>query len=136
MTYKTKKEITEKILLELKDDPDNPWKNLTADKVLFQWWMSGRSGLGLRLTVTGHEALSLAKIEYYEFPIDLEKVKNGGVRNWDKLSLQLSKKLNCPYFIGVKDKIPFIRIYDHRIAMMMTLFGNLGEYLDSVVKYK
>ena len=135
MTYKTKKEITEKILLELKDNPDNPWQNLAADKVIFQWWMTGRSGFGLRLTETGHKALSHSKIEYYEFPIDLEK-GNNRVKLWDQYIKQISKKLDCPYFIGVKDKIPFIRIYDHRIAMMMTLFGNLGEYLDSVVKYK
>ena len=97
--------------------------------------MTGRSGFGLRLTETGHKALSHAKIEYYEFPIDLEK-GNNRVKLWDQYIKQISKKLDCPYFIGVKDKIPFIRIYDHRIAMMMTLFGNLGEYLDSVVKYK
>jgi hypothetical protein len=135
MTYKTKKEITEKILLELKDDPDNPWKNLTPDKVIFQWWMTGRSGFGLRLTETGHKALSYAKIEYYEFPFDMEKEKSL-VKSWDQYIKQVSKKVDCPYFIGVKDKIPFIRIYDHRIAMMMTLYGSLGEYLDSVIKYK
>ena len=135
MTYRTKKEITEKVLDELKDDPDNPWKNLTADKVIFHWWMTGRSGFGLRLTDTGHKALSLAKIEYYEFPMDLEKEKSL-VKGWYQYVKQLSKKLDCPYFIGVKDRIPFIRIYDNRTAMMVTLFGDLGEYLDSVDRYK
>ena len=132
--HKTKLEITEALLLELKDNPDNPWRNLTADKVLFKWWMTGRSGFGLRLTDTGHKALSAAKIEFYEFPLDLEKNKSA-IKGWDPYIKKLSERINCPYYIGVKDKIPFIRIYNNKIAMMMTLYGNLSEYLDALDRY-
>jgi hypothetical protein len=132
MTYsRNKRQITEAILEEMRDDPDNPWKNHTVDKVLFFWWMTGRSGSGLRLTEIGHTAFTIAKIEYYEFKLEIEKDRDL-VKDWDQYVKQLNKKIRCPYYIGIQRRLPFIRIYDHKVAVMMTLYGNLQEYLESV----
>jgi len=131
MTYpKTKKEITETVLSEVPDVEENVWKELTVDKLLFRWWVTGRGGSGLRLTEEGMKAFQLAKIAHYEFPIGkFDRAE------WDAFIKEVTKKLDCPYYLGVyreKDrKGPYIRIYDHKIAMMMTLYGTLTEYLES-----
>jgi hypothetical protein len=74
----------------------------TVDNLLFKWWQTGR-GEGLRLTDYGDLAF---------------------------------KKIKCPYFMGVnkdgKKSKPYIRFYDSKIAMMVSLYGNVNEYLDSI----
>ena len=51
MTYpKTKAEIIKLILNETKDDPDFPWNDVPVDKLVFDWFVTGRAGQGLRLT--------------------------------------------------------------------------------------
>ena len=131
MTYhKTKKEITEKILSEFSDVEENIWGELPIDKLIFRWWTTGRGGSGLRLSEEGMRAFEIAKIAHYEFPlVDLDR------KIWDSFIKDLTKKLDCPYYLGVyregDSKGPYIRIYDHKIAMMLTLYGNLKEYLES-----
>jgi hypothetical protein len=49
----------------------------------------------------------------------------------------LNKKIHCPYYVGVrldekKKRHPYIRVYDHKIAMLMTLYGSINSYLASV----
>ena len=74
MTYpKTKIEIVKLILNEAKDDPDFPWKDKSVDQLVFQWFMTGRSGSGLRLTDAGAQALISAKISHYNFNVALRK---------------------------------------------------------------
>ena len=56
--------------------------------------------------------------------------------NGNRKTLEIIKKITCPYYLGVhkirgKKGAPFIRVYDHKTAMMITLHGNLREYLDS-----
>lgn len=132
MTYlKSKKDITETVLSELPDIPENVWKELGVDKTIFRWWLTGRGGTGLRLSEQGMTAFELANIAHYEFP--LGQVKN--TKEWDMFIKELSKKIISPYYLGVhrkgNTKGPYIRIYDHKIAMMMTLYGSLTEYLES-----
>ena len=137
MTYpKTKSEIVKLILSEAKDDPDFPWKDKSVDQLVFDWFVTGRVGLGLRLTDVGMVAFDKAKIAYYDFNFTPPKGIAGG-SNWGKYTLILDKKVRCPYYIGIKlvdndKKQPYIRIYDHKIAMMMTLYGDFQSYLDSV----
>ena len=64
------------------------------------------------------------------------------IDSWsDKIITDTSRKIDCPYFIGLnKNELgksePFIRLYDSKIAMLITLYGNIFEYMDSVkVKY-
>ena len=137
MTYhKTKTDIVKLIIDQLKDDPDFSWKDKPHDKVVFEWFVTGRAGSGLRLTDAGKAVFENAKIAHYDFNIQPPKAANN-MASWGKYTLILDKKVKCPYYIGVKladngKKQPYIRLYDHRVAMMMTLYGDLASYLESV----
>lgn len=120
-----KRIITEAVLAEL------PAISKPIEKVMFEWWMSGNSGEGLRLTPAGDKAFRDAEIEFYQSEIKLIGSSYYG------FMVELSKKIKCPYFLGT-EKVenggakPYIRLYDSKIAMMMTLYGDLRSYLDSI----
>lgn len=115
-----KRLISEAVLTKL------PNSNQTIDNVTFQWWMSGRQD-GLRLTELGDKSFKAANIESFSHP--LEKIS---ADQWYTFLLNLSKKMKCPYFIGKKDGVNFIRTYDSKIAMLITLYGTFQDYLDSI----
>ena len=121
-----KETITEAVLAEL-PDVQKP-----LDKVIFEWWMTASSGNSLRLSAIGDLHFRLAEIEYYQCP--LTKIKR---ENYYSFIADLSKKIKCPYFMGV-NKVegqkaePYIRLYDSKIAMMITLYGDIHSYLESV----
>ena len=137
MTYhKTKADIVKLLLSETKDDPDFPWKDTPLDKLVFEWFVTGRAGSGLRLTDAGAKAFETSNIAHYDFNIQPPKAANN-IASWGKYTLILDKKVKCPYHIGVKladngKKQPYVRLYDHKIAMMMTLYGDFQSYIDSV----
>jgi len=129
---KSKLEIVNTILSETKEDPDFPWNNREPDKLVFEWFVTGRVGEGLRLSDVGAKAFEKANIASYTFDIQLDA--NQPFNNY---AMRMNKKIRCPYYIGVKldekkKKRPFIRIYDHKIAMLMTLYGSVDDYMDSV----
>jgi hypothetical protein len=137
MTYpKTKIDIVNTILPLLKEDPDSPWKDSVADKLVFDWFITGRVGNGLRLTDAGKTVFEYAKIAHYDF--DFKPPANArNAADWGKFTLMLDKKVKCPYYIGTRvdeknKKQPYVRLYDNKIAMMMTLYGDFQSYLDSV----
>jgi hypothetical protein len=134
---KTKLEIINLILIETKDDPDFPWNNIPADKIISEWFITGRTGNGLRLTDAGMTAFNKASIAHYDF--EFTPPKNAiNSSSWGKYTLAIDKKVKCPYYVGVKQdsitqkKQPYIRLYDNKIAMMMALYGDFQSYLDSV----
>lgn len=137
MTYpKTKTEIVQLILSETRGDPDFSWNDVPSDKIIFDWFVTGRAGAGLRLTDAGAKAFQTAKIAHYDFDF-IPPGNTKGASNWGKFTLVLDKKVKCPYYVGIKlidnnKKQPYIRLYDHKIAMMMTLYGNLESYLESI----
>jgi hypothetical protein len=49
---------------------------MPLDNVIFDWWLTGRGGQGLRLNTAGLEAFNLAKLEYYDFPLGLNLQKD------------------------------------------------------------
>ena len=103
---------------------------------MFKWWQGGRSSSSLRLSEEGFNAFTKAKIAYYEFPLFSNKTDISGIlNNPSSYILSLSKKIKCPFYIMKLRKDaktePTIRIYDDKIAMLMTLYGSLQEYLDS-----
>jgi hypothetical protein len=119
--------VTQQIIKEL--DIDGPtW---TQDEAMKKWWMVQRPEGGLRLTDMGDLSFRYAKIEFYNYDFKIEN--NVG---WHNYLLELNKKLKCPYYIGVNkvedSKKPFIRLYDSKIAMLVSLYGNISEYLKSV----
>lgn len=136
MTYpKTKTNITKLVMSELPDDEGNVWKDLSVDSLMFKWWVTGRGGSGLRLSDQGAHAFEIAKIAHYEFPIDMSVFKNEV--DWETFLRRLAKKLACPYYLSVYKKKDNkykqqLRIYDHKIAMMLTLYGSINEYMESV----
>lgn len=138
---KTKTDIVKLILLEAKDDPDFPWKDHPVDKIVFDWFVTARAGEGLRLTDAGKIAFEKAKIAHYDFDFTLPPNRQlnaiKGVNSWARFTLVLDKKVKCPYYIGTKlvdkgKKQTYIRLYDHKIAMLVTLYGDLGSYIESV----
>jgi len=128
---KKKIKITEIVLSNLKHLDE--YSDLTVDKVFLRWWMTGRISTGMRLTDEGKTCFELAEIAHYDFNFSF------GNRSPQDLILSLNSKILCPYYIGIisfKDspKKPFIRLYDHKIAMMLSLYGNIVEYIDSLEK--
>lgn len=130
---KTKRDLTQALIDILEIDQSKP-KN-TINYLLFKWWATGRSGSGLRLSEDGMIAFSHAEIEYYDFPVfSNEKYKEIKKEDLKKFTLNLGKKLKCPWYIGLKNhqsKSAYIRIYDSKIAMMITLYGSFLEYIES-----
>ena len=116
----TKQIISEAVLAKL------PSGEQTIDDVTFQWWMSGRQD-GLRLTELGDRSFKAADIESFSHPLEETPASQ-----WYTFLLDLSKKMKCPYYIGTKDGTNFIRVYDSKIALLVTLYGTFREYLDSV----
>lgn len=123
---KTKKDvITEAILAQLPDSREN-----IIDDAISTWWFT-KSGQGLRLTAEGDLAFRLADIEFFDIPLTVTQEK------WYSFIVEAGKKIDCPYYIGVnktqsKSKQPYIRLYDSKIAMMVTLYGDIHSYLESV----
>lgn len=126
---KTRKQIiTEAVLAELPD------QGKPIDKIMFEWWMTGSSGDSLRLTAIGDLNFKLAEIEYYQCPLQNKAINRS---SYYAFISELSKKIKCPYFLGVnklegQKAEPYIRLYDSKIAMMMTLYGDIQSYLDSI----
>ena len=140
---KTKEEITQAILNEL---PKGTWHNLKLDKVVFTWWQTGRGGQGLRLSNVGAKVFADAKIAGWDFEIQLKSrtAKKQNVSLIVKTIAanpafirEINKKIQCPYYIGVnketdgKTSAPYLRLYDHKTAMMITLYGSLNGYLEA-----
>jgi hypothetical protein len=105
-------------------------RNNTTDSILTKWWISGRQE-GLRLTEWGDMNFRLAEIEFYQ--ADFKMRENTSHHAY---LLELNKKIRCPYYLGVnkdsKSKNTYIRFYDSKIAMMVELYGNINDYLDSI----
>lgn len=127
---KTKKQtITEIIIKEL---PENYFGTTDLEKIIFKIWCTGRTGRGLRLTEEGKRAFQDADLTHYEYLLDIKKLAN----NWKKfhtLSLELDKKIKCPFYLGIKEtgkKQGYIIIYDSKIAMMINLYGNIEDFLE------
>lgn len=125
-----KQKLTETIFAEISPTHKNLlYKNKTTNDLFREWWATGRQN-GFRLTEQGVQAFELAEIEYYEHTFGQEKNKS-----FNSFILEVNKKIHCPYYIGVnnyKDNRYYIRLYDSKISMMLNIYGNLRDYLNSV----
>jgi len=104
---------------------------VTSEKAMKIWWFTQPSSTNLRLTPPGDQALRDAEIEFFDLPISIDPSA------WYSFITRCGKKLKCPYYIGVnkvenEKKSPFIRLYDSKIAVVMTLYGDIHSYLDSI----
>jgi hypothetical protein len=129
----SKNQITEKIINLLKErNIPIPVRSIPIpgySKDLGVTWWYGR-GDGLRLSEEGVKLFSSLNIEYYEFPIIFKEKSY----SYYGLLIELSKKIMCPYHIFNQSNKPYLRVYDSEIAMMITLFGSVEEYLMSLDK--
>ena len=135
---KNKEQITEAVLNEIPEGiiPSS----MPLDDIVFKTWLTGRGGQGLRLSDKGLKLFELAKLKYYDFELGLDpkSMHKRRIIAPEAFIQEIIKKIKCPYYLGVhklrgKKGEPFIRVYEHKTAMMITLHGNLREYLDSKV---
>jgi|TARA_R110001592_G_scaffold80893_1_gene240491 hypothetical protein len=133
---KTKKEITQAIL-DVLPEGIIP-RTIPIGDAIFKMWLTGRGGQGLRLSDEGLQLFTLANLEFYDFELglNLKTMHRKRIMAPEAFIQEIIKKIQCPYYLGVhkirgKKGDPFIRVYDHKTAMMITMYGNLREYLDS-----
>lgn len=127
MTKPSIKELVTKTVLT--QIPDNVW---TFEEAMKKWWMTVRSDRGLRLTDIGDLSFRHAEIEFYEYDLTIDKSQS-----LHFTVLELSKKIKCPYYLGARKQEgkkvqPYIRLYDSRVAVMVSLYGNILDYLKSI----
>jgi len=122
LTYK--EQVTQTVLAQLEG---SYWSFENAMK---KWWQNPRRDGALRLSPMGNQAFQTAGIEYSDH--HLKKID----KSYYGFIVELSKKIKCPYYIDVSnnstEKIPYIRLYDSRVAIMLTLYGDLDSYLNSI----
>jgi hypothetical protein len=121
-----KEKITQAVIEQL------PASKPTVDEAMSKWWSTMRQDNGLRLNDLGDMSFRLADIEFYEHTIEIVPDVS-----WQQFMLDLSRKINCPYYLGVNKKDnkkaePYIRLYDSKIAMMLNLYGDIHSYLKSI----
>jgi len=125
MTKKSLKHIITETVLNQADH------QISFDEAMKRWWMTMRQDSGLRLTEMGDLSFRFADIAFYDYDFDI-RLDDG----WHNFILTMNKKIKCPYYVGLnksKDvKQPYIRLYDSKIAVMVSLYGNINDYLKSV----
>ena len=91
------------------------------------WWRNLRPQGGLSLTHEGRQAFEHADIESYEFEYGQTSYLGGLVT-----ASYLDRKLPCPHFVYTKNKILYVTVYDGRIAMTISLYDTISNYLSKV----
>lgn len=119
-----KETITEAVRQQLPPD------TTPLEKIIAEWWFT-RSGESLRLSALGDLSFRHAEIEFFDLPLQVSQ------DHWNRFILDCGKKLKCPFFIGVNKNIskkpePYIRLYDSKIAVLISLYGDIHSYLDSI----
>lgn len=104
-------------------------KKDTVDTFIRRWWYTGKRD-GLRLTEEGRSSFELVNLEFYDYDIKID------ANSYFKIMLDLNKNISCPYYLGTKKKTPYIRFYDSKIAVLVKLYGDVHEYLESLRNYK
>lgn len=119
--------ITEKVLTELDIVPES------LDHYINLWWLTKSSG-GLRLTDLGDKMFRKAEIQFFDYTAPTPAALK--TNNWLSFLITCNKKLKCPYYLGYNkekngDKL-YIRLYDDRIAILLSLYGDIISYLASI----
>lgn len=132
-----KKTITEIVQNQLPYDHED--KNTSLEDLMFKWWVTGRTGTGLRLTDQGYMAFVRADIQEYNYVINPEAFvkKLNNKASWD-LTLKIGKAIKCPWFITMtidtkikaSSRFLTVKIFDSKVAMMINLYGSLEDYLN------
>lgn len=123
-----KEQITSVVVEQL---PEN-LRMFALGECIRRWWQTGSTGTSLRLTEMGDTMFRIAEIEFYQY--GLTKKIEGSYHSY---ILDLSRKIKCPYYLGVNKQDgeknePYIRLYDSKVAMMVSLYGDINSYMQSV----
>jgi hypothetical protein len=118
---KNRKEYYTQVVLDNLEG--NIW---TLDDAIKKWWFSSSPNTLFRLTQVGDLEFRQAELEYTDHTIVPMKQAS-----YYSFITELNKKIKTPYYIdiNVENKKPYIRIYDSRVSMMITLYGDLFTYL-------
>ena len=119
--------ITKKILSIINPD----YSVFDFDTAMVTWWQNIRSTGGFGLTYAGSQAFAKAEIEFQEFD-NGESSHMGNVG----LSIGLDSKMITPYYFYSTDRRQKIKIYDPRIAMLITLHETVSSYLTTLEERK
>lgn len=113
-----KTDLTQAIIDQLPAD-----SGVTLEFAMTHWWVNIRSTGGLRLTELGYRVLTDLGINSYSVDVDPMKFDR-----W--MILNLDRKMQAPYYIIAKKKIPQrIIMFNSREAMMAGLYGDLEKFL-------
>jgi hypothetical protein len=116
-----KAQLTETIISHLPAGHD-----MDVDVAMKTWWYNIRVNGGLRLTELGYFTFKkVMSLETYAMEINWE--------TFDRMTvLKLDRKLQMPYYIEVKKKIPTqVVFFGSREAMLARLYGDLNKFLDN-----
>lgn len=121
LDVRDKKKLTETLVQQL--DPD---LGVTVEWAMSTWWYNLRAGGGLRLTDLGYKAFTqLLNIEHYNYKIDPHDLDS-------RLAIAMDRRLQQPYYIVTKKKIPVqIIFFGSKEAMMANLYGNIKKFIDN-----
>jgi hypothetical protein len=117
-----KQHLTQELIKLLPED-----QRITVETALSTWWCNLRKNGGLRLTQMGyHTFVEILDLEHYSFNIDDPLLFN------QQTVLDLDRKLQMPYYIVSKKKIPVkIVMFGSQEAVMVNLYGNLNKFLNN-----
>jgi hypothetical protein len=116
-----KLKLTQTILAELPEE-----HGMDVNTAMKVFWYNIRANGGLRLTELGYFTFKkVLDIESYTMEIDWTK--------FDRMTiLKLDRKLQMPYYIEVKKKIPMnIVFFGSKEAMLARLYGDLDKFLSN-----
>lgn len=121
-----KSRITEAVMNLIKDKhPD-----LTVERAKKLFWQNIRDTGGLGLSYAGYMAFKTAELESWEFPYTSST--KYGTLSLLSYAVIVDRKLPCPWYINGIKKEKFITVFDSRVATMITLHGDFGQYLETL----
>lgn len=121
--FPARSEVTDKVLSIL--NPDYTEDDLYNANII--WWKNIRSTGGFGLTYAGSQAFEKAEIEFQEFD-DGPSSHMGNMT----LSLLLDAKMVTPYYFYSHDTRRKVKIYDGRVAMIITLYETVSDYIKTL----
>jgi hypothetical protein len=102
-------------------------QRISVDSAIPSWWFNIRRNGGMRLTSLGYQTLvEELDLEHYSYAIEDPLLFN------QKTMLTLDRKMQMPYYIHAVKGIPKqISFFGSQEAVMVTLYGNLQQFLDN-----
>lgn len=130
-----KKQITAAVLKNL---PDRLQDSQTVEEAMNKWWLNIRNEGGLRLSDLGDSMFRTAEIEFFDYDIFSADQKNNqfASKSWLNFVLELNNKIPCPYYIHKQNGVAKIRIYDSKVAILISLHGNIFSYIKATKSRK